>query len=140
MAGLSIALYGTGHSAAAEALQRPCLVLEVPKLSAGAKTQVVGSFRRPLEHRPIKAAVLATKSTSDRSTANDMWELPQKPGNDASRTLQQCSTQILLRKRGAIIHLEITVGNGSLCGYAEHSAAAKLQEMSIEAESGANPA
>lgn len=72
MAGLSIALYGTGHSAAAEALQIPCLVLEVPLPSAGGKTQVIGSFRRPMEHRPIKAAVLATKSTSDRSTADEV--------------------------------------------------------------------
>lgn len=58
MAGLSIALYGAGRSVAAEALQIPCLVLEVPLPSAGGKTQVVGSFRRPLEHRPIKDSAL----------------------------------------------------------------------------------
>ncbi len=87
LAGLSIALYGVRRSAAAEVLQIPCLVLEVPLPSAGGKTQVVGSFRRPLEHRPIKAAVLPAKSTIARGSAGNLCDLAQKIGNDASRTL-----------------------------------------------------
>ncbi len=86
LAGLSIALYSARRSAAAEVLQIPCPVLEVPLPSAGSKTQVVGSFRRPLEHRPIKAAVLPAKSTSDRGSAGDLWDLAQKTG-DGLRSL-----------------------------------------------------
>ena len=41
------------------------------------------------ERCPIKAAALPAKSTSDQSTAGDMWDLPQKPGNDASRALHK---------------------------------------------------
>ena len=86
LAGLRIALYGVRRSAAAEVLQIPCLVLEVPLPSAGGKTQVVGSFRRPLEHRPIKAAVLPAKSTIARGSAGNLCDLAQKTG-DGARSL-----------------------------------------------------
>ena len=86
LAGLNIALYGVRRSAAAEVLQIPCLVLEVPLPSAGGKTQVVGSFRRPLEHRPIKAAVLPAKSTIARGSAGNLCDLAQKTG-DGARSL-----------------------------------------------------
>ena len=32
------------------------------------------------DRRHIKSAVLATKSTSDRRTADDLWDLAQNPG------------------------------------------------------------
>ena len=41
------------------------------------------------DRRHIKSAALLAKSTSDRSTVRDLWDLAQKSGNDASRTLNK---------------------------------------------------